>query len=251
MVEFTLKDRYTYEDLLEIMRILRSPEGCVWDREQDHKSIRRSFIEETYEAVEAIDRDDPALLCEELGDVLFQVAFHARIEEERGRFTMEDVLTGIIRKMLIRHPHVFGETEVSGTGEVLRNWESIKNAVKGVGSKTETLRLVPETFPALMRADKLLKRADQAGADGTAAVAASLPGVYEDFLAAGSGAEGEKALGKLLMAVTAAAREKGLDAEMSLLAACKALTEDFAKAEEDSRETPETLSEAFREALGR
>ena len=107
------------------------------------------------------------------------------------------------------------------------------------------------TLPALMRADKLLKRADQAGADGTAAVAASLPGAYEDFLAAGSGAEGEKALGKLLLAVTAAAREKGLDAEMSLLAACKALTEDFAEAEENTREAPETLPEAFREAIGR
>ena len=250
-MDFPQKSAYTFDDLRRLVACLRAPDGCPWDREQTHESIRRDFIEETYEAVEAIDRDDPALLCEELGDVLFQVAFHTRIEEERGRFTMEDVLTGIIRKMLIRHPHVFGETEVSGTGEVLRNWESIKNAVKGVGSKTETLRLVPETFPALMRADKLLKRADQAGADGTAAVAASLPGAYEDFLAAGSGAEGEKALGKLLMAVTAAAREKGLDAEMSLLAACKALTEDFSKAEEDSRETPETLSEAFREALGR
>lgn len=251
MVDFQYRDSYGVKDLVDIVRLLRGPGGCPWDAEQTHESIRRDFIEETYEAVEAIDRDDPALLCEELGDVLFQVAFHTRIEEERGRFTMEDVLTGITRKMVIRHPHVFGETEVSGTGEVLRNWESIKNAVKGVGSKTETLRLVPETFPALMRADKLLKRADQAGADGTAAVAASLPGAYEDFLAAGSGAEGEKALGKLLLAVTAAAREKGLDAEMSLLAACKALTEDFAKAEEDSRETPETLSEAFREALGR
>ena len=228
-MDFPQKNAYTFDDLRRLVACLRAPDGCPWDREQTHESIRRDFIEETYEAVEAIDRDDPVLLCEELGDVLFQVAFHTLIEEERGRFTMEDVLTGITRKMVIRHPHVFGETEVSGTGEVLRNWESIKNAVKGVGSKTETLRLVPETFPALMRADKLLKRADQAGADGTAAVA----------------------LGKLLLAVTAAAREKGLDAEMSLLAACKALTEDFAKAEEDSRETPETLSEAFREALGR
>ena len=191
-MDFPQKSAYTFDDLRQLVACLRAPDGCPWDREQTHGSIRRDFIEETYEAVEAIDRDDPALLCEELGDVLFQVAFHTRIEEERGRFTMEDVLTGIIRKMLIRHPHVFGETEVSSTGEVLRNWESIKNAVKGVWSKTETLRLVPETFPALMRADKLLKRADQAGADGTAAVAASLPGVYEDFLAAGSGAEGGK-----------------------------------------------------------
>ena len=249
MIDFPEKSAYTFADLLKLVADLRAPDGCPWDREQTHTSIRRDFIEETYEAVEAIDRDDPALLCEELGDVLFQVAFHARIEEERGRFTMEDILTGIVRKMLSRHPHVFGETHVSGTGEVLRNWESIKNAAKGVQTKAETLRLVPETFPALMRADKLLKRSDQAGAEGTKTLAAQLPDAYQAFVEAHDPEDGEKALGELLLSLTAAAREKGLDPEMTLLASCKALTGRFAEAEENTRDHPEQLPEAFARAL--
>ncbi len=248
-MDFPQKSAYTFEDLRRLVACLRAPDGCPWDREQTHTSIRRDFIEETYEAVEAIDRDDPALLCEELGDVLFQVAFHTRIEEERGRFSMEDVLTGIVRKMVTRHPHVFGSVSVSGTGEVLRNWESIKNAVKGVESRAETLRLVPETFPALMRADKLLKRADQAGADGTRLLAGRLEASLDAFRASEGKEDGEKALGALLLAVTAAAREKGLDAEMALLAACKGFTEDFARAEDTARENPGSLARTLAETL--
>lgn len=248
-MDFPDKSAYTFEDLRRLVACLRAPDGCPWDREQTHTSIRRDFIEETYEAVEAIDRDDPALLCEELGDVLFQVAFHTRIEEERGRFGMEDVLTGIVRKMVTRHPHVFGGTRVSGTGEVLRNWESIKNAAKGVGSKAETLRLVPETFPALMRADKLLKRVDQAGAEGTRLLAGRLEASFAAFRASEGKEAGEKALGALLLAVTAAAREKGLDAEMALLAACKGFTEGFAKAEENARGDTGALPAALQAAL--
>ena len=139
MVDFTFKEKYTYEDLLEIMRILRCPEGCVWDREQDHKSIRRSFIEETYEAVEAIDNDDPVLLQEELGDVLLQVVFHAQIEAEAGRFTMDDVADGICKKMIYRHPHVFGSVEVKNSDEVLTNWDALKQKEKHQKSTTETL----------------------------------------------------------------------------------------------------------------
>ena len=104
MVNFELKSRYDYDDLLQVIHILRSPGGCPWDQEQTHQSIRREFLEETYEAVEAIDSGNTALLREELGDVLMQVAFHARIEEERGRFTAADVVDGIAKKMIFRHP---------------------------------------------------------------------------------------------------------------------------------------------------
>ena len=142
MYDFPDKEVYTLDDLRALVRILRAEDGCPWDHEQTHASIRRDFIEETYEAIEAIDRDDPELLREELGDVLFQVVFHGQIEEELGRCTLDEIITDVTRKMLIRHPHVFSGLTVSGTGEVLDNWEKIKNEVKGTGSKTETLTLV-------------------------------------------------------------------------------------------------------------
>ena len=123
MVDFQRKDRYGWEDFLEIMRLLRAPGGCPWDAEQTHASIRRNFLEETYEALDAIDRDAPADMQEELGDVLMQVAFHAQIETERGRFNMDDVVDGVARKLVYRHPHVFGEVQVDGSREVLANWE--------------------------------------------------------------------------------------------------------------------------------
>ena len=129
-MSFEKKDKYTIEDLLEIMKILRAPGGCPWDREQDHHSIRASFIEETYEAVEAIDTDNTELLKEELGDVLLQVVFHSRIEEEAGRFNFDDVADGICKKMIVRHPHVFGDVTVENSADVLKNWDEIKKKTK-------------------------------------------------------------------------------------------------------------------------
>ncbi len=127
---FTQKKQYGISDLLEIVELLRGENGCPWDREQDHHTIRKNFLEETYEVVEAIDKEDPVLLQEELGDVLLQVVFHARMEEEAGRFGFSDVCDGICKKLVERHPHVFGEVAVSGTGEVLSNWERIKQERK-------------------------------------------------------------------------------------------------------------------------
>ena len=126
MVNFNFKDKYNFEDLLKIMEVLRSPEGCPWDREQTHESIRKDFIEETYEVIEAINKKDKELLCEELGDVLLQVAFHVQIEKEEGSFGIEEVTDGVCKKLIERHPHVFGEVKVSSTGEVLDNWDTIK-----------------------------------------------------------------------------------------------------------------------------
>ena len=118
------KGSYTFDDLVLIMELLRSPGGCPWDIEQNHHSIRNDLIEETYEVVEAIDRDDPVHLREELGDVLLQVVFHARIEDEVGRFTVYDVANDICEKLIYRHPHVFGQVHVDGSEQVLSNWES-------------------------------------------------------------------------------------------------------------------------------
>ena len=141
-VQFERKQKYDVGDLITIMSLLRGEGGCPWDREQDHYSIRKNFIEETYEVCEAIDNDDPVLLQEELGDVLLQVAFHARMEEEAGRFDFSDVCDGICKKLIVRHPHVFGETKVADSGEVLVNWDRIKERTKGQKTATETLRSV-------------------------------------------------------------------------------------------------------------
>ena len=149
MVDFQCKSRYGWEDFLEVMRLLRAPGGCPWDAEQTHQSIRRNFLEETCEALDTLDRDDAPGMCEELGDVLMQVAFHAQIEAERGRFAMEDVVDGVTKKLVYRHPHVFGTVQVDGSEEVLANWEILKRKEKGQQSTADAIEAVPHTLPAL------------------------------------------------------------------------------------------------------
>ncbi len=151
------EDKHDIRSAEELVRVLRSEEGCPWDREQDHHSIRTEFIEETYEAVEAIDTEDSGLLREELGDVLFQVLFHTEIEREAGRFCLDDVTDGLVSKMIYRHPHVFGETKVSGSGEVLDNWEKLKTKEKARDTLRQTLEAVPKQYPSLLRAKKIAK----------------------------------------------------------------------------------------------
>ncbi|MBO5725852.1 MAG: nucleoside triphosphate pyrophosphohydrolase [Clostridia bacterium] len=159
------KEKYSFEDFKEIIKILRSPGGCPWDREQTHKTIRNEFIEETYEAVDAIDRDDATDLCEELGDVLLQIMLHSQIASEEGEFDVEDVIDGVAKKMVLRHPHVFGDVSVDNTAQVLENWDKIKRNEKHQSSYTDTLKSVPMAYPALMRAQKVQKRAGKVGFD--------------------------------------------------------------------------------------
>ena len=154
------KDRYDFNDLLDIMAILRLPGGCMWDAEQTHKSIRDAMIEETYEVIEAIDNDDPVLLREELGDALFQIVFHARIEEEAERFEIGDVIHDVSAKMIHRHPHVFGSVTVNSTENVLENWEKIKTEEKKRETLLSRLEAVPPFLPALMRASKIIKKTE-------------------------------------------------------------------------------------------
>ena len=165
MIDFEYKSSYGMEDLRNIVRILRSEGGCPWDREQTHESIRREFIEEVYEVIEAIDEKSPEHLREELGDVLLQVVFHARIEEEQGRYDLDDVADGICKKLILRHPHVFGDTRVSGSAEVLQNWDKIKRVEKHQSTVTSSLESVAKSLPALWRAEKLQKKAAKAGFD--------------------------------------------------------------------------------------
>ena len=165
MVDFQCKSRYDWEDFLQVMALLRAPGGCPWDAEQTHASIRRNFLEETYEALDALDRDDAVDMCEELGDVLMQVAFHAQIETERGRFTMADVVDGVTQKLVYRHPHVFGTVQADTSDQVLANWEVLKRKEKGQRSTADAIEAVPHTLPALWRAEKVQKKTAKAGFD--------------------------------------------------------------------------------------
>ncbi len=210
-------ERYTMDELLAIMRILRSPEGCPWDAAQNHASIRRNMIEEAYEVCEAIDLDDKALLCEELGDVLLQVVFHARMEEEAGVFSIEDVIDGVCRKLLLRHPHVFGEKklETGSAAEGLEAWEEIKRRTKNNKTGAETLDAVARSLPALMRAEKLLSRAGRTGF--------TLPGVEAEV-------DSDK-LGRELFMTVARAQKAGIDPEDALNRTCESFIERFRRAE--------------------
>lgn len=223
------------------MALLRSENGCPWDREQDHKSIRNNFIEETYEVVEAIDKDDINLLREELGDVLLQVVFHTQMEEEKKTFTFDDVVTELCNKLIIRHPHVFGETKVNDTEEVLTNWENIKNEVKGTESYTETLKSVPNTFPALMRGQKISKRAAKAGMDYPDVNSAfedleNEVGELWDAIQSGDRTSITEELGDLLFSCTNVAYKLQIDAEQALGKSCEKFISRFEKVEQMANE---------------
>lgn len=160
---YPTKEKYDIGDLLAIMKILRGENGCAWDREQDHHSIRMDVLEEAYEVMEAIDSENPDSLKEELGDLLLQVVFHSEIENEKSVFAFDDVCDGICKKLIYRHPHVFGNIHVENSAEVLKNWDSLKSKSKGEQTATERLESVPKLLPALMRGEKVCKRASNAG----------------------------------------------------------------------------------------
>lgn len=219
--ELLKKDNYVFEDLLEIMRILRSENGCPWDREQDNKSIRNAFIEEVYEAIEGIDAGDDEILKEELGDVLLQVVFHARIAEEGGRFDIDDVSDGICKKLILRHPHIFSDVDAKTSDEVLKNWDEIKKLEKHQSSHTDTLRAVSPALPSLMRASKLQSKAAKCGFTYKSAEEAYSK-VSEEYLELKEAIESSvtedisEEIGDLLFAVANVSRLCGINAEEAL-----------------------------------
>ena len=168
MIEkFDYKEKYNVYDLVEIIDILRGEGGCPWDMVQTHESIRKDFIEETYEVIEAINKNNPEMLREELGDVLMQVVFHTSIEAEKGVFNIDDVADEICKKMIVRHPHVFGDVNADTVDDVLTNWDAIKRSTKGQKSTSEAIDSIPRELPALMRAAKVQHKAAKAGFDWT------------------------------------------------------------------------------------
>ncbi len=210
MINFLRKEKYGFEDLVEITRILRSDDGCPWDREQDHKSIRMNFVEETYEACEAIDNDDPVLLLEELGDVLAQVVFHAELENEAGRFDISDVANGVCKKFIERHPHVFGDIQADTAAEVLKNWDDIKRREKKQKTHFSAMDSVARSLPSLMRAEKLQSKAKKAGLPQRSI--SELSGKISEELARGE----EMDIGNVLMDVVRISRVLGINPEEEL-----------------------------------
>ena len=235
MVDFQYKESYDVQDLDEIVRILRAPGGCPWDAEQTHQSIRRNFLEEAYEAVEAIDEGNPDHLKEELGDVLLQVLFHARMEQEAGRFDLNDVADGVCKKLIYRHPHVFGDVSVTGTGEVLSNWEELKRKEKGQATNTDALEAVARSLPALWRAEKVQKKAKKAGFDWPD-ISGALDKLSEEIgelkAAVAGGTNVEEELGDLLFSAVNVSRFLKTDPEDALNAATDKFIGRFAKVEE-------------------
>ena len=233
-VDYKFKDKYNIGDLLEIMRILRAPGGCPWDAEQNHETIKKNFIEETYEVIEAINKNDKELLKEELGDVTLQVVFHAVMEEEQGVFNFDDVADGVCKKLIERHPHVFGDVSVENTDEVLTNWDAIKRNSKKQKTTHQAMTSVPRELPALMRAEKLQSKAAKSGAELKNDAVAF---VSEKAAALSSGIN-EQNIGELLFAVVAAARQSGIDTEEALTKVSDKFIKDFdeyEKADEDKK----------------
>lgn len=239
-MDFQYKEAYNITDLIGIMRILRSPDGCPWDKVQTHESIRQNFIEETYEAVEAIDKGDSPLLREELGDVLMQVIFHSLMEEEEGRFNFDDVCDDVCKKLIIRHPHVFGNIEADTPDEMLRNWDAIKMQTKSQESYADSVDDVARSLPALMRAQKVQKRSAKSGMDfeNVRSAADKVLEERDELLAAvdsSDKAKTEEELGDLLFSVVNIARFVGADAELALSRATDKFAARFRATEELAR----------------
>ena len=219
--ELLAREHHDYASLELLVKVLRSEWGCPWDKEQTHASIRKDLIEETYEVIEGIDRDDSHLMCEELGDLLMQVVFHADIEDDAGRFTPTDMFDGIVKKMILRHPHVFGDVEADTSEKVLENWDKIKSTEKDRPTVASKMDAIPPALPALMRAQKLGKVAAKVGFDFEDAMQAAEKIGEEGEEMAEALLEGDadhlaEELGDLLFAVVNVCRLSHVDAEEAL-----------------------------------
>ena len=205
--EMKNKERFTADDLRKIMEILRSENGCPWDREQTHKSIRQDLLEEAYETAEAIDCESDEMLCEELGDVLLQVMFHSRIAEEEGRFTVDDVYTGVCKKMIERHPHIFGDVSVKDVDDVLTNWDAIKQNSKNRSSLSEQIDGVCKALPALMLASKYVSKCLKNG------IEIETKTNFESV--------SEESIGEILFDIVALSKKNKIDPELALQKKCE------------------------------
>jgi tetrapyrrole methylase family protein/MazG family protein len=240
--------------LIEIVSRLRGPDGCPWDREQTHTSMMSCLLDETYEFFEGVENDDASLMREELGDILLQVVFHAQLAREAGRFDIEAVAHGICEKLITRHPHVFGDTTVSSSREVLANWEHIKKNEKGKKVRRYIVDGVPEALPALFRAEKIQRRVARVGFDWRE-IAPVLDKVEEEFaefretLAHNDVAHATEELGDILFALVNVARHNGICAEDALRLSVKKFAKRFRYIEDHFNKNKKSLSDASLEEL--
>ena len=246
MVDFENKPSYDVYDLKKLIELLRGPGGCPWDSEQTHKSIRRNLLEEAYEAAEAIDNGDMDLLREELGDVLMQVIFHADISSGAGSFDLDDITDATCRKLIRRHPHVFGEVRAKDGAESLEYWEDIKRKEKRQDTESEAMKSVAQSLPALWRAEKIQKKAAKAGfdwPDHTGAMDALRSELYELEDAILFGGDIMEELGDLLFSAVNVARFFDIDPEAALGAASEKFISRFTGIENVAREQGRLLND--------
>ena len=233
-----------FDDLVGVMARLRAPDGCPWDREQTHASIRKYVIEEAYEVAEAIDHEEPQELCAELGDLLLQVVFHARMAEEAGQFTVKDVCRGVVQKLERRHPHVFGDAGVRDAAEVSKRWEEIKKEERGPDASV--IDGVPRALPALQRAERISEKAARTGFDwpDAEAVLEKLDEERRELLDAVDAGDPDAIrheVGDLLLTVANLARKLEAAPEESLAQAVDRFEQRFRRVEKTARLAEEDL----------
>jgi len=246
-----------FERLLEIMARLRGPDGCPWDREQTRTSLKPFLVEETYEVLEAIESGDLRAVEEELGDLLFQVVFHAQVAQEQGEFTMADLLVRLCDKMVSRHPHVFGQTSVSTAGEALTQWEAIKQQqAEAAGQRRSVIDGVPRALPSLLRAQRMQSKAARVRFDWPDAAAAWTKVNEEVAEASRALRDGDQRLiqeelGDVLFSVVNVARLSGLDAEEALAGAIEKFRRRFTDMEADLIAQGKSLGRVGQEDMDR
>ena len=241
--------RYTLDDFVEVMKALRGENGCPWDRVQTHQSIRRNMLEEAYEVCEAIDNLDYEHMKEELGDVLLQVVFHASMANSAGKFDLNDVVDGVCKKLVFRHPHLFGDVQADDPNGALNAWEAAKQVEKGQKSATDTLDAVARSLPALMRAEKIQSKAAKAGFDWKDILPAldKLSEEVEELKkAVADNSNIEEELGDVLFAAVKVGRFAGKDSELALHATCEKFIRRFEKVENNA---PRPMNEMELEEL--
>ena len=253
-VDFEFKDKYDVSDLISIVKVLRAPGGCPWDREQTHESIKKNFIEETYEVIEAINKKSPDMLREELGDILLQVALHAEMESESGNFTFNDVANDVVKKLIIRHPHVFGDVTVKTGEEALSSWDAAKTKSKGMKTQSESMLSVPRELPALMRAQKIQQKAAKVGFDWD-----NIDGAFEKLdeeinelkiaLEHGIKSEIEDEFGDVLFSCVNISRFLKTDSEEALTSATDKFLERFSVVEKLAEENGINMKDSSIEEL--
>lgn len=239
--KFEIKDRYDIGDLLEIIKVLRAPGGCPWDAEQTHTSIKKNFIEETYEVVEAINKNNSDMLREELGDVLLQIVMHTEMEREQGGFCFEDVVDEVVKKLVARHPHVFGDVVAENSSQALESWNEAKSRLKGEKNKTQSMQSVPRELPALMRAQKVQHKASKAGFDWQSADGA-FDKLYEEInelkiaMNQGNSSLVEDEFGDVLFSCVNIARFINVDSEEALTKSTDKFISRFSSVEQMAKE---------------